>query len=177
MLAAALFVVTASASIHRDPSPTTCDGHAVKAHVQRAHELLRKAYADSLDMPVKALVEKAQAHKLCVHIANVRDGLADYRAEQKQGWLNRMKPFVGPDGRHWSIPWANVQCESNGNYTVGYAGAYGMTSPAWNEWGGPALSGSATAGGAAPIYQDITAARGWAKYGSSAWDPYEGGCA
>jgi hypothetical protein len=67
-----------------------------------------------------------------------------------------------------------VVCESGANYYVGYAGAYGLTAPAWNGYGG--LEFAATAGEASPREQDIVAHRLWKAAGDSAWSPFEGGC-
>jgi hypothetical protein len=88
-------------------------------------------------------------------------------------WRTRVTPFPG-GGRWWAIPYWHVLCESGGNYFVGYAGAYGLTAPAWNGYGG--LAYAPDAGSATPREQDAVAHRLWAAAGDSAWTPFEGGC-
>jgi hypothetical protein len=98
----------------------------------------------------------------------------DYYARRRAMlWRTRVTPFAG-GGRWWSIPYQHVLCESGGDYFAGYAGAYGLTAPAWNGYGGQAFA--STAGEASPREQDVVASRLWKAAGDSAWTPFEGGC-
>lgn len=136
-------------------------------HVHQAHKLLKKAYADSFNLPdiVKdkqgnyvdaGWVEKAQKHKLCVRIANVRDGVAEFRADQKQGWYERVNPFVG-GGQRWALPYAAVICESGAG--SGSSNYYGLLQ-GWGEWNYGLGPVPADAGSAPKLLQDIAAHRG-----------------
>lgn len=102
-----------------------------------------------------------------------RDRGRYYAHRQVMLWRTRVTPFAG-DGRWWAIPYWHVVCESGGDYRVGYAGAYGLTAPAWNGYGGRAFASDA--GSATPREQDIVAHRLWLAAGDSAWTPFESGC-
>jgi hypothetical protein len=142
------------------PHPT-CDSRAVKLHNHRAHVLFKKAYADSYNLPDTDKIHKAQKHKLCVRISNVRDNLSDYRSERKQAWYEAVNPFVG-GGQRWALPYPLVVCESGAG--SGSSNLYGLLA-GWNEWNYD-LPGAPSSAGAAPkIYQDIAAHRGRDLYG------------
>lgn len=56
------------------------------------------------------------------------------RWERQHRWRAKYKPYVYPDGSHWSAPYPVVWCESGpgGDYDIGPAGAYGeIMAPAW----------------------------------------------
>lgn len=178
MLVAAL-VAAAGASSHSGfakPHPATCDGKSVKSHVHRARALFEKAYDPAEAKPDREVIEKAQRHRRCVDLDNVREGLSEFRDEVKtEHKLLHLQyvstPYPGPGGSRWALPYSIVVCESGADYHVGFAGAYGLLVATWQQWGGPAISGGVSeAGSAAPIYQDIIAHRVWTDVGPSGWE-------
>lgn len=77
-------------------------------------------------------------------------------------WLERVKPFVYPDGKRWAVPYPIAWCESGGDYFVGPSGAYGLIPPFPQYM--------------SPVQQDITAHKLYLEQGEGPWAPYEGGC-
>lgn len=144
----------------------------MKAHVKRSHVLFRKAYADHFSLPDSRYdpgsrtvsetdyIAKAQRHKLCVRIRNVKDGLAEYRAERKQRWYENVNPYVG-GGQRWAMPYATVVCESGAG--SGSSNYYGLLQ-GWDEWNA-GLAPVADAGSAPKLHQDIAAHRGLVLHG------------
>lgn len=181
-MAAALLASSASAHPESSPGkghPATCDGLSVTSHIHRNHTLIAKAYSPAAAKPDAELVAAAQVHRRCIRIAKVRHSLGEYRDRVKASWkLERLRyvstPYAGPGGTRWAIPYYIASCESGGggmpDYHVGFAGAYGVLTSTWQQWGGPALSGSSTAGAAKPIYQDIIAHQVWVDVGPSGWE-------
>jgi hypothetical protein len=125
-------------------------------------------------------IRRLQREKLKCQPLHARKRMQDFWREVKHDynitrrshlWAAHVKPFVGPDGRHWAIPWHYVNCESGGDYYIGYAGAYGLTAPAWNGYGG--LEFGAVAAEASPREQDTVAHRDWEENQDGSWAPYE----
>jgi hypothetical protein len=77
-------------------------------------------------------------------------------------WLERFRPYVYPDGRHFAVPWPIAACESGEDYFVGPSGAYGLIPP-FPQW-------------LPPRRQDEIAAKLYREMGDAPWAPYEGGC-
>lgn len=75
-------------------------------------------------------------------------------------WEAKYRSFVYPDGTRWAVPYPIAICESNENYFVGPAGAYGLIFTSWLP----------------PKRQDEVAYRLYLEQGESPWLPYEGGC-
>jgi len=177
-LAVALVATAGSTAAGNDRTPYTCDEQNIRYHIDRADELLKHGYSHRRwedATPLKKLEREAiQQHKFCLKrkadrkvIAERRGELADKFAEYRM-WRASV-PYTG-GGQRWALPYYIVVCESGADYHVGFAGAYGLLTATWAQWGGPALAGTSTAGAAAPKHQDIIAHRVWTDVGPSGWE-------
>lgn len=160
---------------HPDTHPATTDGKPVSFHVHRARALFDSAYVAEKSAPVRSTLEAAQAHRRAIRIQHVRRKLGEFRQKVRRDWeIQRLwlesTPYSGPNGTRWALPYTIVVCESGADYHVGFAGAYGLLRETWIYWGGGLLAGTATAGAAEPIYQDIIAHKVWTEVGPSGWE-------
>lgn len=168
MLAAALFVASASASVHR----ATTDGKAVSWHVHRAKALFDSAYEPEKGHPDRQAIEAAQGHRRAIRIQKVRRELGEFRAKVKAKWeaarfAASVTPFEGPDGRHYAIPYEVVYCET-GVRNVSPYGYYALVD--WDNptWGAHAFA--PTAYQATFEQQSIVAHRMYAMFGLGPWE-------
>lgn len=174
-VALTLYVFAASAAAPK-PTPARCTADAFRPFAAKvwAAPWQRGAPAPRTIAAKRGRVACAPpGHRAAMVRTWERDRRRYYAHRQVMLWRTRVTPFAG-GGRWWAIPYWHVVCESGGDYHVGYAGAYGLTAPAWNGYGGRAFA--ANAGSATPREQDIVAHRLWEAAGDSAWTPYEGGC-
>lgn len=182
-LAAALIVLALGLSswagarpTDRGDTPLSCDGKEMSFHRHRARVILereyRVTYYSTHEVADRGALDAYQGHKRCILVPGERERLAERRhaAQRFQEARIAATPYPG-SGVYWAIPHYVAACESGGggtpNYTVGFAGAYGVLTATWYQWGGGQYG--PTAGSSPPWAQDLIAHEVWSDVGPSGW--------
>jgi hypothetical protein len=177
LLGLATAVTVNAHPVDHDATPYTCDGKRLAFHQHRAKAILEHAYRvtyySTHEVASRKQVEAFQAHKRCIYDPHRVEKLAASRKEQAAFQRARIAatPYAG-GGYYWPIPFYVASCESGGggmpNYTVGFAGAFGVLVATWLQWGGAQYA--PTAGTAPPWAQDLVAHEVWTDVGPSGWE-------
>jgi hypothetical protein len=171
----------ASGSAEFDKYPASCDGHPAKAHVQWAKGTVDHAYSKGR-LPDKKPIrdgerDRLRQQKFCVQHNDLRERIADYRANAadryRRWWMATQEPEGFPSresvcGSCAAKLDAIAACESGGDPTAvnaaGYYGKYQFDTGTWASVGG-----SGNPAEASEAEQDYRAALLYARAGSSPW--------